>query len=125
MADQRITSKIETIVFTIDGGGSAFTTGSKIYREIQYNCVVSGWTLIADTTGSCVIDIKKCNGASFPTTSSIAGSEKPTLSSAQKNTDTNLTTWTRNLSDGDILEFYVDSVSGITKAQLFLKLRRS
>lgn len=115
---------VDAIGISIDGGGIVLSTGSKGYREIPYNCTIVGWTLVSDQTGSIQIDVKKANYAGFPTTSSIAGSEKPTLSASQKNTDQSLTTWTVSLSQGDILEFYIDSASSVTKIQLFLKIRK-
>jgi hypothetical protein len=77
----------ETIGIVIDGGGSAITTGSKGYRQMEKDCRVMEWTLLSSATGSIVIDVKKCNYTDFPTTTSIAGTEKPTISSAIKNQD--------------------------------------
>lgn len=115
----------DSIGITIDGGGSAITTGSKGYREIPYNCTITGWTILAKESGSCVIDIKKCTYSGFPTTSTIAGTEKPTLSSAQKNQDNTLTSFTTSLTAGDILEFVVDSASTITRVHVFINITRS
>ena len=47
------------ITATIDGGGSAITTGVKAYATIPYDCIIKSWTLIADTSGSIVIDVWK------------------------------------------------------------------
>ena len=101
----------DTIIFSIDGQGSTFTTGSKAYRYINQNYTITGWTIIANENGNCVVDVKKTDYGSFPTSSSIAGSEKPTLSSQQINSDDTLSTWTTSLNSGDILEFVIDSVS--------------
>lgn len=106
---------------TIDGASNVIATGSKGYREIPFACTITGWTILGKESGSCVIDVKKCTYSNFPTTTSITGSEKPTLSSAQKNQDTNLTTWTTAISAGDILEFVVDSASTITRVNLFIQ----
>lgn len=115
----------DIIGFVVDGAGSAITTGSKGYREIPYACTINSWTILGKESGSCVVDVKRCTYAGFPTTSSIAGSEKPTLSSAQKNQDTSLSTWTTSLSAGDILEFVVDSASTVTRITVSLKVTRS
>jgi hypothetical protein len=115
---------VETIGITIDGGGAVITTGSKGFKYIQENCTVTGWTLIGKESGSCVIDVKKCNYAGFPSTTSIAGTEKPTLTSAQNNQDQTLTTWTASLSAGDILEFVVNSVATITRVSLFINISK-
>jgi hypothetical protein len=105
---------------TIDGGGSAITTGIKSDIIIPFNMTISSWTLVADQVGSIVIDVWKDNYATFPPTvlDSIAGSEKPTLTSANKNQDLNLTTWTTAITAGDIIRFNVDSATTITKATL-------
>ena len=109
---------------TVDGGGSVITTGSKGYREIAENCTIIGWTVLAKESGSCVIDVKKSTYSGFPSTSSITGTEKPTLTSAQKSQDLSLSTWTTNLSQGDVLEFTVDSVSTITRVTLLLRIQK-
>lgn len=109
---------------TIDGAGTAITTGSKGFRRIPFNCSVTGWTILGKESGSIVIDIKKCNYAGFPTTSSIAGSEKPTLASAQSNQDVSLSTWTTTITAGDIIEFYVDSAAVVTRVNLFIHITK-
>ena len=114
----------DVIGVTVDGGGSAISTGSKGYKVIQEACTITGWTILGKEAGSCVVDIKKCNYAGFPSTASIAGSEKPTLSSAQKNQDLTLSTWTTSLSEGDILEFTVDSASTVTRINLFINITK-
>ena len=114
----------DVIGVTVDGGGSAITTGSKGYKVIQEACTITGWTVLGKEAGSVVIDIKKCTYAGFPATSSIAGTEKPTMSSVQKNQDLALSTWTTSLSEGDILEFIVDSASTITRVHLFIHITK-
>jgi len=109
------------IGITIDGAGTAITAGSKGSISIPYNCTLDSATLVADQVGSIVIDIKKSTYASFPTTTSIVGAgTKPTLSSAQKYTDSSLTSWTKTISAGDVLEYVVDSASTVTKVTLTL-----
>ena len=114
--------RTRAIAFVIDGGGSVISTGSKGYLEVPFDCEISEWTLFADQTGSIVVDVKRATYAGFPTTASIAGSEKPTLSSAQKNQDTSLTTWTTSLTAGDILEFFVDSSTFVLRVTIVLKV---
>lgn len=101
--------------------GLSLVTGSAGYIEVPFGMTISGWTITGNTSGSIVVDVKKSDYSTFPTTSSIAGSEKPTLSSAQKNQDLTLSSWTTSVTAGDILEFYIDSVSGLTEA--FLTIR--
>jgi len=112
---------------TIDGGGSAITTGVKGYITIPYNCTITGWDILADVSGSIVVDVWKDTYANFPPTvaDTIAGSEKPTLSSAVKNQDNDLTTWTTSVSSGDIIAFNVDSASTLTRVNLTIKVTKT
>lgn len=114
-----------TIGITIDGGGSAITTGSKGYISVPYSCTINNNTIIADQTGSIVIDVKKSTYAGFPTTTSICAAAKPTLTSAQKSTDSTLAGWTTTVTAGDVIEFVVDSASTITKATLTLGVTKT
>lgn len=96
---------------TVDGGGSTPSTGTKGYRYIEQNCTITGWHVQGDVSGSIVFDVKRGG-------TSIAGTEKPTLSSQTSNSDTALTTWTTSLTAGDIIEFVIDSASTLTRATL-------
>lgn len=114
----------DTIWVTVDWAGTVVSTGSKGYKVITEDCTITGWTILWKESWSVVIDIKKCTYAWFPTTSSIAWTEKPTLSSAQKNQDNTLTTWTTSLTAWDILEFIVDSATTITRFNLFINIQK-
>lgn len=117
----------DAIQFIIDGGGSTISTGIKGDLEVPFDCTVTGWTILADQSGSIVVDIWMDGYSDFPPTnvSSITGSEKPTLSSSAKNQDLTLTTWaTVDLSKGDILRFNVDSVSSVQRVTIILRVER-
>lgn len=116
---------IATINFIIDGSGQTILTGSKGYTIIDFPCTIINNTLLADQSGSIVVDIKKCTYALFPTTSSICAAAKPTLSSAQNSQDVTLTGWTTAISAGDILEYNVDSVTTVTRVTLSLKVTKA
>ena len=120
-------SNVITITYVIDGGGSAITTGEKGHLEIPFACTITGWTLLAAQSGSIVIDVWKDTYANFPPTvaDTIAGSEKPTLSSAQKNQDLALGTWTTAVSAGDILAFNVDSASTVERITLSIRATKT
>lgn len=115
-------SNTRTLNFVIDGGGSAITTGKKGVVVVDGDYTVTGWTIIADQSGSIVVDVNRATYTNFPTTASIAGSELPTLSSAQKNEDLTLSTWTTTLSARDVLEFEVDSATTVTRVTVALRL---
>ena len=108
--------------FVIDGGTLAINTGSKGYVVVDFDCTISSWTILSDVTGSAVVDVKKCTYANFPTTTSITGSDKPTLTNSRKNQNNTVTSWTSTITSGDILEFVVDSASTTTRLTVDLKL---
>jgi len=118
---------IETINFIIDGGGSAITTGQKGHVVVDFACTVVAWTILADQSGSIVVDVWKDTYANFPPTvaDTITGTEKPTLASVQKNQDTSLTSWTTTIAAGDILAYNVDSAATVTRVVVALKVRRT
>lgn len=115
-----------TLTFTIDGGGSAITTGEKGHMEIPFAGTITGWTILGDQTGSIVVDVWKDTYAAFPPTvaDTIAGTEKPTLSAAQKNQDLTLSTWTTAVTAGDILAFNVDSASTVTRVSISIRFNK-
>lgn len=101
---------------TLDGGGSAITAGHIFAARIPYTGTITGWELVADQPGDIIIDLWKDTYANFPPTiaDTITGSEKPTLSSQQKNRDFTLSTWTTSVTEGDWIYFKVDSASVLT-----------
>jgi hypothetical protein len=105
---------------TIDGGGSVITTGLKGYIQIPYNCTITGWIVLPDQNSSIVVDVWKQSLSNFPPTASdsIAGTEKPTVVSADYAQDLALSTWTTAVTAGDIIAFNVDSASVVTRATI-------
>jgi len=116
-----------SLTFIIDGGGSAITTGQKGHLEIPFACTIQRVTMLADQSGSIVVDIWKDTYANFPPTDadSITASAPPTISSAQKSQDSTLTGWTKSISSGDILAFNVDSCATITRVTISLKVEKT
>jgi len=119
---------VSAIGYTIDGAGSALTAGR--YGpgiQVPFNCTITAVTLLADQTGSVVMDIWKDTYANFPPTNTdtITASAKPTLSSARKYTDSTLTGWTTTITAGDVLFFNLDSVSTITNLVVILKVTKT
>lgn len=117
-------SSSAAITCVFDGMGSALVVGSKVYLEVPFGMTITGWTIIADVSGSVVIDVWKDTYANYPPVvgDSIAGTEKPTLSTAIKNQDLSLTTWTTTtIAAGDTLVFNVDSATTVTKVTVVLR----
>lgn len=118
-------SLVSAIGITVDGGGSAITAGIKGYISIPYACTILNVTMLADQTGSAVIDIWKDTYANYPPTiaDTITASAKPTISAANKSQDTTLTGWTTSVAAGDILAFSVDATPAtIQRLTLILKV---
>lgn len=115
-----ISSVTGTIGITIDGGGSVITTGVKGYIVVPNARTITGWYVVGAPSGSIVVDVWRAN-ASIPTVANtITGTEKPTLSSSQYNSDLSLSTWTTALSANDVIVFNVDSATTITKATIVI-----
>lgn len=114
----------KSVGLTIDGGGSAITTGIKGDITIPFAGYINAWYLTADQAGSIVIDVWKDTFANFPPTVAdrIAGTEKPTLSGVAFNSDTSLTTWTGSVGVGDVIRFNVDSAATVTRVNLVIKI---
>jgi len=134
LASSRINSNAITsgIEFIIDGAGSVITTGMKGYLEIPFGCTINRATLLADQSGSIVVNIWKCTysqfdaGGTHPVVGDkITASAPPTISSTTKAQDSTLTGWTTSISAGDILAFNVDSVSTLTRVTLSLKVTKT
>lgn len=117
-----------TIGYVISGGGSTITTGTiGLGLRVSYNCIIKSATLLADQTGSIVVDIWKDTYANYPPTDadSITGSSPLTISSSNKSEDTVLSGWTTQINEGDILFFNVDSVTNLQEVSIFLKVTKT
>jgi hypothetical protein len=110
---------------TFNGGGSALTSALSTFIEIPYDCTINSWSLLADTSGDVSVDIRTGSFSGYPTVSSIVASAPPTLSSAQKASSSTLTGWTTSLNAGDVIVFYLSSVSTITQLAVQLQVTRS
>jgi hypothetical protein len=112
---------------TIDGAGALITTGVKGYLRIPYDCTITKSELVANASGSIEVQIWKDSFANFPPTSgdTIVASAPPTLSSAQKATDSTLTGWTTTLAEGDYLGFSVTTAVTVTRVTLTLAVTRT
>lgn len=106
---------------TIDGAGSDITPGQKGFVVAPYNMGITGWDLIANTSGNCAIDIWK--SATIPTISdSITGLSYPDLINNQFNQNsTALISWTTGITNGDIIAFNVISATSVSRITLTLK----
>ncbi len=117
-----VTTKV--IGLTIDGGGSAITTGIKADISVPFACTITGVRLLADQSGSIVVDIWKDTYANYPPTvaDTITAAAIPTITTAVKSEDTTLTGWTTAIAAGDTLRFNVNSATTITRVNLTLRV---
>ncbi len=120
-------SQIGSITYVIDGGGVIYSAGVKGFLQIPFNCTITAVSLLADQTGSTVIDIWKDTYANFPPTvaDSITGAAKPTITATNKSVNSTLTGWTTTITAGDVLAFNVDSVTSITRVTITLSVNRT
>lgn len=116
---------IRTITFIIDGGGATITTGLKGYLEIPFACTIQQWTLLADQSGSIVVDLWKDTYANYPPVVGdvITASAKPTITTATKGQSSTLTGWTTAIAAGDILAFNVNSVTTCQRVTISIKVK--
>ncbi len=117
-----IASAESSIEFVIDGGGAAISTGVKGDVEVPFTGTIAVCTMLADQSGSIVVDIWKDTYDNFPPTDadSITAAAPPTITTATKSQDTTLTAWTTALTKGDILRYNVDSCTSITRVTISL-----
>jgi hypothetical protein len=114
-----------SITFVLDGGGAVIAAGQTLdLPDFPYAANITGWTITGDVSGSAVVTISKATYANYPTFTAISGTEKPTLSSAQKNQDLAISTWTTALAQGDVLRASVDSASTVKRLTVTIRYTR-
>lgn len=120
-------AKTNVVGIVIDGGGSAITTGVKGYIKVPFACTIGSAQLLADVSGSIVVDVWKDTLANYPPTvaDTICASAKPTLSSQTNSNNTTLTGWTTTINADDVLGFNVDSATTVTRVTLELIVTRN
>lgn len=113
-----------TVGITMDGAGSAITTGQKGYRSIPITGTIAKVRLLADQDGDIVMDVWKDIFANYPpvVADTITASAKPTLSTADSYEDSTLTGWTTAVTAGDVLGFNVDSVATVERVALEIEI---
>lgn len=114
------------IVFVKDGGGNVLQTGVLGEGMVDFDCIITGVTMLADQSGSAVVDIWKDTYANYPPTNddSITASAPPTISTATKSQDTTLSGWTTTIAAGSILRYNLDSATSITRLTVILRVKR-
>lgn len=115
----------ETVLhYVIDGGGQAISTGVKGFTIIPFDAVITEGWMLADQTGSVVVDVWSDTYTNYPPTDAdtITAAAPLTISAAIKSKDTTLTGWSTTIAADDILAFNVDSAATITRLTIGLKM---
>lgn len=122
----------ERIYLTLGNGVDEIVVGTTAYSSpVSFAGTITEWRIVEASdppvASSIVIDVWKDVTANYPPTvaDTIAGTEKPTLSSAKVNSDTALSSWTTSVAVGDIFGFYVDSCSGAKKIILQITVEKT
>lgn len=125
--DHQHPGDVVAIVAVIDGGGSAITTGVKLYLPVPFACTITANRALADQTGDIVVDVWADTYANYPPTDadSITAAAPITISSGVASEDTTLTGWTTSVAAGDVLGFNVDSVTDIELLTITLTATRT
>jgi hypothetical protein len=120
---------IDTIGAHASNTVGVITPGKKGFKPCPYNLEVVEWSVMGNATGSCVWDVNWSTTGDWPNTASVAYSEtgmQPRLSTKvydEKNLG--ITGWTKRVfNKGDMLEFELDSVSGMSACTVSLGVRR-
>ncbi len=114
-------SMVRCICLTVDGGGSVPAIGNKGYITVPYSGTIQGWYLVSDQVGSVQIDIGRgINGPSI-----IQPGTFPSLVGAQSASGSVSNWYSTAIAAGDILEFYDNSISTITRYNLVLAVLAS
>lgn len=114
------------ITFNVGNGSNFIVAGTTGYIKVPFSANINSWYLTEVSalplSGTIVLDIWKDTTANYPPTSgdSIAGSEKPTLTNQTNGSNVNLTTWTKQINNGDYLGFYVSGITDCKKVILQL-----
>ena len=102
------------------------------YIVVDVAQTINQVTMLADQTGSIVIDIWKCTysafdaGATHPVVGdSITASDIPAITSATKSQDSSLSGWSTTIAAGSVLAFNVKSVATCQRVVIDLKTTRS
>jgi hypothetical protein len=126
-SSQAFSPTYASITFVIDGGGSVIAANQTVdLPDLPGAATIVGWTISTDTSATCSVDILRGTYANFPTVASIAGTDKPNTSAAQKNQDTTLTGWGSTvLAQGDCLRASVSANDNAKRITVTLRIQWS
>jgi hypothetical protein len=114
------------VVFVIDAGGVVISTGLRGCLYIPFNGTIISANILADVSGSIVVDIWKDVYANYPPADadSICASAPLTIANATHAAGV-VATWNKTITAGDVLSFNIDSIDVITRITITLVVRKS
>ena len=110
------------LTLTVDGGGAAITTGSKLHFSVPFGLAWDQWDIYTPGEPSSIqFHIYAVSYGGFPATGADTktGASPIQTSSAAKGTDTNPSAWTA-LTQGQAAVLVACAVSGVQKAFISL-----
>lgn len=120
---------------TIDGGGSAPSTGVKGSIQVHVPGTIIGWFVVADVSGSLTIEVDKHASSAPPaapaipntSTDKISASAPISLSSAQSASGdaSAVSTWTTAVAAWDVFQFNLTAASTLTRVTVGVVILRS
>lgn len=115
------------IEIMLGNGVNEILTGVQAYVEMPFAMTLEAVRVVSKDSGSIVIDVWKDTYANFPPTDAdtITSATPPTITTAVKVEDTDLTNWTKAFAKGDWLAFNVDSVTTCTLVTISLSGKRA
>lgn len=115
------------ITIVVDGGGVVIVDGIKLDVVVPFDCILTGWTILADQIGSTTFDIWKTDYVNAPpdVSNSIVGDASPDLTMMIKNQSSDLTGWTTGIAAGDILRINVSNTNIVYRLTLVLQVMRA
>ena len=112
-----------TAVFGDANDSDSIEVGQTCFVRVPYGGTLLKWTLIANVSCSCVVDVWKTTSALPTNGNSITASAKPTLASATVGSSSTLTGWTIAVVEDDVFGFELESLTGVpSEITLVLKV---
>lgn len=121
----------DRIVSSMDGG-TVITTGVQSRVNVSWDCTITDYQVISDTSTTTTVDVWKSSysdydgGATHPVNGdSITASAPIAITAATKHQDSTLTGWSTSLTKGDVLYFNVDANDNATNIQINLNVTKN
>lgn len=106
---------------TLNGGGVEISTGMKSFTTVPNDCIITSWKIMSKSSGSITCDVWKDIEANHPPTNadSIAGTERPLISSGTNNSDVSLTSMTTDWNADDVVAIECETVNLLEWVQIY------